>query len=305
MSDLFSLSSLLRSFTCAGPRKAPTPQLPGDRLTHIPPARSPFGAGCSSQGSPTIGGSSLESMRRRALELDYEIAHLRRSLGGTNDGTDDGASLPPATPQPGSTRSCSTGGASTPTTPGMLTERAVMHVQHVVEGLSDRWRRAPAPEGASRYGIIDCSKLSGAELLPPPPLPAAERSVDGRGGGGGRSGGGGRGVGGGRGSGATGMEAPIDGRYNDGGHDGVYGGGYDGEYEGEYEDDVPVPMVTKADGGGGGPARCTGSGPMSCSTARSRPLRASRGAGAGDKYRITARCVQTAGDPKPIATPAT
>ena len=225
MADLFSLSSFLRSFTCAGPRKAPTPQLPGDRLTHIPPARSPYGAGSSSsQGSPTIGGSSLESMRRRALELDYEIAHLRRSLGGTNDCTDDGASLPPATPQPGSTRSCSTGGASTPTTPGMLTERAVMHVQHVVEGLSDRWRRATAPEGASQYGIIDGSKLSGAELLPPPPLPAAARIGGGRGGSGGRGGGGG-----GRGGGATCMEAPIDDRHN--------GGGHDGEYEGEYEDE--------------------------------------------------------------------
>lgn len=56
-------------------------------------------------------------------------------------------------------------------------------------------------------------------------------------------------------------------------------------------------------GGGGEGGEGGGSGATSCKTARSRPLRWSRGAGGGEAARMRAMPIQRAGLPTPMATP--
>ena len=75
------LSSLVRSLTCATPRKTPPSQRHPRIVTHLP--------GQSNSALRPIGhAEELEAMRRRAAALDDEIAGLRKSLGGGSAGVE-------------------------------------------------------------------------------------------------------------------------------------------------------------------------------------------------------------------------
>jgi hypothetical protein len=204
-------AGIVRSLTCATPRKRMPAQHDkhADRLSCIPNFTPPRGGGGGGHSDGTSG-IDLEDMRRRASELDREIAGLRQSLGGSisSDFTTAPAAAAasaspivwhgPATPA-AATRTtlsatvkqeCSRGAPheSTPSTPSLpaaaatsvdgedaervttLSSRVSGAFEDLSRGIRRAVARAQSPGG--QYGTINGTIVT--DDTPPHPLPSSQ-----------------------------------------------------------------------------------------------------------------------------------
>ena len=180
------LSSLVRSLTCATPRKTPPSQRHPRIVTHLP--------GQSNSALRPIGhAEELEAMRRRAAALDDEIAGLRKSLGGGSAGVElaDARIQPSMTTMqagirarappdshvaPSKPSAAATGGSAELAIDDSGANEQRISVSGVVEELSRGIRRvvARAQSPGRQYGVIG-GEPSG--VISPAPLSSSRRDA--------------------------------------------------------------------------------------------------------------------------------
>ena len=158
---------IVRSLTCAGPRKPPARSDLMPQLTHAPVVRYP------APHLPITSADALLVMQRRAAELDREIADLRRSIG-----TPTVPAPAPVTPASTMRRRADDVAAphwATPSTPPPLSERASGVMEELSRGLKCVVARARTPGGS--YSEIGMSSRPLGKGIMPSPLPSNEQDA--------------------------------------------------------------------------------------------------------------------------------